>query len=110
MLQLYALGALGALLLATFGSATLAVIGFAACGFFTSVLITLLFSGAIHTFTQSRGAISGLLVAASIGGAVIPPLVGLIADHFGLRVAMIVPALCFTYVVVVSFAGKAKYE
>jgi FHS family L-fucose permease-like MFS transporter len=110
MLQLYALGALGALLLATFGSVTLAVIGFAACGFFTSVLITLLFSGAIHTFTQSRGAISGLLVAASIGGAVIPPLVGLTADHFGLRIAMIVPALCFAYVVLVSFAGKAKYE
>jgi MFS transporter, FHS family, L-fucose permease len=110
MLKLYALGALGALLLATFGSVKLAVIGFAACGFFTSVLITLLFSGAIHTFTQSRGAISGLLVAASIGGAVIPPIVGLTADHFGLRIAMIVPALCFTYVVAVSFAGKAKYE
>lgn len=110
MLRLYSLGTLGCLLLAALGSVPLAVIGFAACGFFTSVLITLLFSGAIHTFPQCRGAISGLLVAASIGGAIIPPLVGLTADHFGLRIAMTVPALCFTYVLAVSFAGKARYD
>ena len=74
------------------------------------MLITLLFSGAIHTFSQSQGAISGLLITASIGGGIIPPLVGLTADHFGLRIAMMVPALCFVYVLAVSMLGKATYE
>lgn len=110
MLRLYALGAFCTLLLATFSSVTFTAIGFAACGFFTSVLITLLFSGAIHTFSRSQGAISGLLVTASMGGAVIPPLVGLTADHLGIRIAMMIPALCFIYVLTVAMVGKARYE
>ncbi|GAC1434316.1 MAG: sugar MFS transporter [Terriglobales bacterium] len=109
-LQLYSLAALGSLFLATFASTNITAVGFAACGFFTSVLFTLLFSGAIHTFSHSQGAISGLLITASIGGAFIPPLVGLTADHFGLQVGMMVPALCFLYVLLVSFVGKARYE
>ena len=110
MLRLYALGATLSLLIAMFGSVHITAIGFAACGFFTSVLFTLLFSGAIHTFLESKGTLSGLLVTASIGGAIIPPLVGLTADHFGIRVAMIVPLLCFSYVLAISLFGRAKYE
>ena len=111
MLQLYSLGAIASLLIAAFSPwVTVAAAGFIACGFFTSVLITLLFSGAIQTFKQSQGAISGLLVTASIGGAIIPPLVGLTADHFGLRLAMMLPVLAFTYVFAVSILGNASYE
>jgi fucose permease len=110
MLRLYALGATCSLLVAVFGSTRVTSVGFAACGFFTSVLFTLLFSGAIHTFVESKGTLSGLLVTASIGGAMVPPLVGLTADHFGLRIAMLVPFLCFVYVLVISMAGRAKYE
>lgn len=110
MLRLYAVGALTSLVLAIFAPAKVAAFGFAACGFFTSVLITLLVSGAIHTFSQSQGAISGLLITASTGGAIIPPLMGLTADHLGLQVAMAIPALCFVYVLTVAMVGKAKYE
>jgi FHS family L-fucose permease-like MFS transporter len=74
------------------------------------VLFTLLFSGAIQTFKQSQGALSGLLITASIGGALIPPLVGLMADQTGLRIAMGIPVLCFVYVMAVAFLGRAKYE
>jgi fucose permease len=110
MLRLYALGSTCCLLLAIFGQTSLTAIGFAACGFFTSVLFTLLFSGAVNTFAEFRGTLSGLLVTASIGGAVIPPLVGLTADHLGIRIAMMVPLLCFLYVLAVSVFGRAKYE
>jgi FHS family L-fucose permease-like MFS transporter len=110
MLRLYSLGTISALLFAIFGPPALSAVGFAVCGFFTSVLITLLFSGAIQSFRQRQGAISGLLITASIGGAIIPPLVGLVADHFGLRAAMIVPVLCFSYVLLVSVLGRASYE
>ncbi len=43
-------------------------------------------------------------------GAVIPPVVGFAADHLAMRVAMMVPALCFAYVLGVSMLGKAIYE
>ena len=110
MLRLYSLGALCSLLLAIFGSTNLSAIGFAICGFFTSILITLLFSGAINTFPKYQGTLSGLLVTASIGGGIIPLLVGLSADHFGLQFAMIIPLLCFLYVFVISIIGRATYE
>jgi fucose permease len=111
MLRLYSIGAIVSLLIAAFSPwVILSAAGFVACGFFTSVLITLLFSGAIQTFKQSQGAISGLLVTASIGGAIIPPLVGLAADHFGLRLAMMLPVLAFSYVFAVSILGNASYE
>jgi len=111
MLRVYALGAIVSLLIAAFSPwVMVSAAGFVGCGFFTSVLITLLFSGAIQTFKQSQGAISGLLVTASIGGAIIPPLVGLIGDHFGLRLAMLLPVLAFGYVFAVSILGNASYE
>ena len=110
MLRLYAFCALGSLLVAIFAPAHLAAIGFAACGFFTSVLFTLIFSGAVHSFPQAQGTISGLLITASIGGAVVPPLVGFTADHVGLQVAMGIPALCFAFVLAVAMLGKAAYE
>jgi FHS family L-fucose permease-like MFS transporter len=110
VLRLYALGATCCLLLAVFGPVSVTAVGFAACGFFTSVLFTLLFSGAVNTFLESQGTLSGLLVTASIGGAVIPPLVGLTADHLGIRIAMMIPLLCFLYVLAISLVGRAKYD
>jgi FHS family L-fucose permease-like MFS transporter len=110
ILRLYSLLALVMLLAATFGSKSVTAVGFAACGFFTSVLFTLIFSGTINSFTENQGTISGLLCTACLGGAIMPPLVGLVGDHLGLRVAMLVPALCFGYVFGLAMLGRAKYD
>jgi fucose permease len=110
ILRVYAFTVTLSLLTATFGPRPVSAIGFVACGFFTSVLFTLIFSGTINSFDRNHGAISGLLCTACVGGAIIPPLVGLVGDHFGLRMAMLVPALCFAYIFGLSMLGKAKYE
>ncbi len=110
ILRLYSFLALAALLAATFGPTTVTAVGFAACGFFTSVLFTLIFSGTINSFTENHGTISGLLCTACLGGAIMPPLVGLVGDHYGLRAAMLVPALCFSYVFGLAMLGRAKYD
>lgn len=109
-LRTYSVAALVFLLVAIFAPTRTSAFSFAACGFFTSVLFTLLFSGAIQTFSHSQGLLSGVLITASIGGAIVPPIVGLAADHFGLQRAMVVPAICFLYVIAVALLGKAKYE
>jgi FHS family L-fucose permease-like MFS transporter len=110
ILRLYSFLALASLLVAAFGPQKATVVGFAACGFFTSVLFTLIFSGTINSFTENHGAISGLLCTACVGGAVMPPLVGLVGDHFGLRAAMLVPLSCFAYVFGLAMLSRAKYE
>jgi MFS transporter, FHS family, L-fucose permease len=110
ILRLYSFLALACLLLADFGSKDMSAVGFAACGFFTSVLITLLFSGTINSFSENQGTISGLLCTAILGGALVPPVVGWVGDKFGMHAAMLVPAVCFAYVFGLSLFGKAKYE
>jgi MFS transporter, FHS family, L-fucose permease len=110
ILRIYSFLALGLLLLADFGSQSMSAFGFAACGFFTSVLFTLVFSGTINSFSEHQGTISGLLCTAILGGALIPPIVGWVGDNYGMHAAMLVPALCFAYVFGLSLFGKAKYE
>jgi FHS family L-fucose permease-like MFS transporter len=110
ILRFYSFMALALLLVADFGSQNMSAFGFAACGFFTSVLFTLVFSGTINSFSEDQGTISGLLCTAIVGGAIIPPIVGWVGDKYGMRMAMLVPALCFSYVFLLSLLGKAKYE
>ncbi len=110
ILRLYSFLALALLLLATFGTKNISAVGFAACGFFTSVLFTLIFSGTINSFSENQGTISGLLCTAILGGALVPLLVGWVGDKSGMQLAMLVPALCFAYVFGLSLFGKAKYE
>jgi fucose permease len=109
ILRLYAFMALACLLLANFGNQTLTAVGFVACGFFTSVLFTLVFSGAINTIPENPGTLSGLLCTAIVGGALLPPLAGWVGDAFGLHAAMFVPAAAFGYVFLLSVFGRAKY-
>jgi len=111
ILRAFSFLALVCLLLAALAPAReLSAVGFIACGFFTSVLFTLIFSGTINSFAEHQGSISGLLCTACVGGAIVPPIVGLVGDHFGLRLAMLVPAACFSYVFGLAMLGRAKYE
>jgi fucose permease len=109
-MRFYSVMALASLLAATFGSKYVTAVGFAACGLFTSVLYPLLFSGTINSFSEFHGTISGLLCTAYIAAALVAPFEGWVGDHIGMRTAMLIPALCLTYVVGLAMLGRAKYE
>ena len=74
--------------LALFGSADVALLAFPATGFFLSVMFSVIFSLALNSVSQHHGALSGILCTGILGGAVVPLLVGMLGDRFGLRVAM----------------------
>ncbi len=110
VLRLCVVMTLVCLLVATFGSVRLTVIGFAACGFFISVVYPLIYTATINSFDKYQGTISGLLCTSYIAAAAVPPLQGWLADHIGMRVAMMVPAVCLTYVIGLAMFGRAKYH
>jgi fucose permease len=110
ILRIYSFMTVVCLLAANFGSKNVTAAGFVACGFFTSVLITLIISGTINSFEENHGTISGLLCTAIVGGALVPPLVGWVGDNFGMHMAMMVPTLSFAYVFGLAMFGRAKYE
>jgi FHS family L-fucose permease-like MFS transporter len=51
----------------------------------------------------SRG--SGLLVQAIVGGAGVPVLMGHVADNYGIHHALVLPFLCYLFVIYYGMAG-----
>jgi FHS family L-fucose permease-like MFS transporter len=51
---------------------------------------------------------SSLLIAAIVGGALIPLSQGRLADHIGLHPSFIVPAICYIYIACFGFAALRR--
>ena len=43
---------------------------------------------------------------AIIGGAVVPVLQGVIADHLGIHHAFILPVICYLYILIYALSGS----
>jgi fucose permease len=52
--------------------------------------------------------LSGLMVSSIAGGALIPPLMGLIADNTSVITAFVVPLLCISYLIFVAVVNNIK--
>lgn len=77
-----------------------------AVGLFNSIMFPTIFTLAIDGLGKLTSRGSSLLVMAIVGGAVIPVIVGLLADRFGLQRAFVIPALCYVYVVFYGLRGS----
>jgi FHS family L-fucose permease-like MFS transporter len=69
-----------------------------AVGLFNSIMFPTIFALAIKGLGASTGKGSGLVCQGIVGGALIPPLQGLMADNFGIELSFIVPMLCYIYI------------
>ena len=68
------------------------------CGLMNSIMWPVIFPLAITGLGPFTKQGSSYLIMAIVGGALIPPLMGWLATHGGgLRVAFVVPALCYLY-------------
>jgi FHS family L-fucose permease-like MFS transporter len=48
---------------------------------------------------------SGILVTMVVGGAIVPELQGLLADHFGYQPSFLIVAACYAYLVYFALDG-----
>jgi FHS family L-fucose permease-like MFS transporter len=76
-----------------------------AIGLFNSIMFPVIFTITLERSTASEEATSGFLCFSIIGGAAIPPLVGLVSQNSDYVTAFIVPAIC--YAVLLFFALSA---
>ena len=77
------------------------------CGLFNSIMFPTIFSQAALFLKERAAQASGILCTAIVGGALVPPLFGLLADGAGLSVALIIPALCYGVIAFFGiYAGK----
>lgn len=91
----------------TFGS--VAMWTMLAVGLFNSIMFPSIFTLAIAGLGPLTGKASGLLVAAIVGGAIIPELQGVLADHLGIHHAFILPVLCYVYILWYSLRGVQQH-
>ena len=104
-----ALGLLG-ILLVLVGQPALAVAGVVLSGLGFANIWPVLFSLTVEARPERSAELSGLMCMAIFGGAVLPPLMGRIADTAGLGAAFLVPLAAFAYLLVLSMrpaTGKA---
>ncbi len=74
-------------------------------GLFNSIMFPTIFTITLERSGVSQSSTSGLLCLAIVGGAVLPLLVGRLADSISLSAAFIVPAIAYVFILV--FAWKA---
>lgn len=75
-------------------------------GLFNSVMFPSIFTLGIAELGPLTGDGAGFLVMAIVGGAVIPPATGWLADHIGIHHAFILPAICYLYVALYAVRGS----
>ena len=80
-----------------------------AIGLFNSIMFPVIFTITLERSTASEEATSGFLCFSIIGGAAIPPLVGLVSQNSDYVFAFIVPAICYAILLFFAMsAGRAR--
>jgi FHS family L-fucose permease-like MFS transporter len=79
-----------------------------AVGLFNSIMFPNIFSLGLWNLGALTSKGSSLMVAAIVGGALLPVLEGKIADGVGIQHAFIVPLLCYFYIAFFGYASKDR--
>jgi MFS transporter, FHS family, L-fucose permease len=77
-------------------------------GLFNSIMFPSIFTLGVDGLGPLTGDGSALLIAAIVGGAIIPELQGLLADRIGIHHAFILPVLCYIYIAYYGFRGSRR--
>jgi FHS family L-fucose permease-like MFS transporter len=77
-----------------------------AVGFFNSIMFPTIFSLGVAELGPLTGNGSGVLNMAIVGGAILPVIQGVIADHVGIHHAFFLPVICYSYILFYGLSGS----
>jgi len=90
-------------------NSTLALVGFLLIGLGFANIFPLIFSIVIDSMPSEANALSGLMVMAIVGGAILPPLMGLVADRtHSMQLAFLVPLAAILYITFTGLASRNR--
>ncbi len=92
-------------LLSLLGSGYFAVVTILCVGVFNSIMFPTIFTLAVAELGPLTGRGSGLLVQAIVGAAVIPVSMGWLADRFGIHHSLLLPLLCYLFIIYYGWRG-----
>jgi FHS family L-fucose permease-like MFS transporter len=74
-------------------------------GFGFGNVFPLIFSIAVDHMPERTNELSGLMITAIAGGALLPPLFGAVSDRFSVLAGFLVPITCLLYITFVSLSN-----
>jgi FHS family L-fucose permease-like MFS transporter len=89
-----------------FTSGNVAIWALVLCGFLNSIMFPNIFTLGIAGLGPMTSKGSGLIMTAVVGGAVIPYLLGALADKVGIQHAFILPVICYLYIAYYGMWGS----
>lgn len=99
------LSILGVLLVFT-GNIVTTMVGVILVGLGFANIFPLIFSLAVDKMPQYANELSGLMITAIVGGAIVPLFFGFVADMTGMIGAFVVPLFCLLYILFVGLKVK----
>jgi fucose permease len=106
VLVVFTAGAILTLITALFGSKSVALVAFPLTGFFASIMYPVIISLGLNSVPKHHGTFAGILCTGIAGGALVPLLVGTLADWIGLRYAMFVIFITLGYIFSIGIWAK----
>lgn len=106
-LLIFGLFGLAAMLVGLFTHGTVAIYAFLAGGLACSIMWPSIFSLSLMGLGKYTAQGSAFLVMMILGGGIIPPIQGKLADIIGIHSSYIIPALCFVYLAIFAFVVKS---
>jgi MFS transporter, FHS family, L-fucose permease len=106
LLGIFGITAAVLILVSMFSSGTVAIWTLVLCGFFNSIMFPNIFTLGIAGLGPMTSKGSGLIMTAVVGGAVIPLLIGALADRVGIQHSFVIPAICYLYIAYYGLSGS----
>ncbi len=103
-------GIAGALFLCAsmFSNGQVAIWTLVLCGFCNSIMFPNIFALGVAGLGSMTSRGSGLIMTACVGGAVIPFLLGALADKIGIQEAFVLPVFCYIYIAYYGLWGSKQ--
>jgi len=105
-LLIFSLLAMAAMVIGTLTTGTIAIYAFLSGGLFCSIMWPCIFNLSIAGLGKYTTEGSAFLIMMILGGGIIPPIQGKLADVIGIHQSYWVAAVCFAYLAFFAFAVK----
>ncbi len=106
LVGVFGFSAAALILISMFTSGEVAIWTLVLCGFFNSIMFPNIFALGIAGLGPMTSKGSGLIMTAVVGGAIVPALIGEIADKAGIQHSFVIPAICYLYIAYYGFWGS----
>jgi len=106
LLGIFGFAAAALLFVSMMASGQVAIWTMVLCGFFNSIMFPNIFALGVAGLGPMTSKGSGLIMTACVGAAVIPFLIGALADKVGIQHAFVIPIACYLFIAYYGLWGS----